>query len=96
MRGWLALIHRESRPRRQITAYQRLRRLFDFYAQFNVLQWDEAAVHRFERLRSEKVRIPTMDLKIACIALVHDAILLSRNLRDFQKVPDLRVEDWLN
>jgi tRNA(fMet)-specific endonuclease VapC len=95
MRGWLALIHREPKPRRQIASYERLRRLFEFYAEFEVLPWDEAAAAEFERLRSEKIRIPTMDLKIACIALVHDAVLLSRNLRDFRRVPGLRVEDWL-
>ena len=36
-----------------------------------------------------------MDLRIASIALTHDATLLSRNLRDFTKIPGLRVEDWL-
>jgi tRNA(fMet)-specific endonuclease VapC len=35
-----------------------------------------------------------MDLKIAAIALAHKATLLSRNLRDFSRVPDLKVEDW--
>src|SRR2546430_523586 len=93
MRGWLAVIHREPKPSRQIRSYQQLRRLFDYYAEIEVLPWDEAAADEFERLRSERIRIPTMDLKIACIALVRDATLLSRNLRDFQKVPDLRVED---
>jgi predicted nucleic acid-binding protein len=34
-------------------------------------------------------------LKIAATALVNDALLLSANLRDFQKVPNLRVENWL-
>jgi tRNA(fMet)-specific endonuclease VapC len=37
-----------------------------------------------------------MDLKIAAIALIHDALLLSANLRDFQQVPALRVADWSN
>jgi tRNA(fMet)-specific endonuclease VapC len=37
-----------------------------------------------------------MDLKIACIALAHEALLLSRNLVDFEKVPGLRVENWLD
>lgn len=35
-----------------------------------------------------------MDLKIAAITLAQDALLVSRNLRDFSRVPDLRVEDW--
>jgi tRNA(fMet)-specific endonuclease VapC len=37
-----------------------------------------------------------MDLKIAAINLVHDAILLTRNLVDFAKIPGLRVENWLD
>jgi tRNA(fMet)-specific endonuclease VapC len=36
-----------------------------------------------------------MDLKIAAICLAHDALLLTRNLVDFRRVPGLRVEDWL-
>jgi tRNA(fMet)-specific endonuclease VapC len=35
-----------------------------------------------------------MDLKIAAIALANDVTLLTRNLSDFGKVPDLRTEDW--
>jgi predicted nucleic acid-binding protein len=34
-------------------------------------------------------------LKIAAIAMAESALLLSANLRDFQKVPGLRVENWL-
>jgi tRNA(fMet)-specific endonuclease VapC len=37
-----------------------------------------------------------MDLKIAGIVLVHGGVLLSRNVRDFQQVPGLQVEDWLS
>ncbi len=35
-----------------------------------------------------------MDLRIASIALTTDSTLVSRNLRDFKKVPGLVVEDW--
>jgi tRNA(fMet)-specific endonuclease VapC len=37
-----------------------------------------------------------MDLKIAATALVHNALLLSANRRDFESVPGLRVENWLD
>lgn len=36
-----------------------------------------------------------MDLRIAAICLVHDALLLTRNTRDFA-FPGLRQENWLD
>jgi predicted nucleic acid-binding protein len=35
-----------------------------------------------------------MDLKIASIAISRKAILVSRNLKDFETVPNLVVNDW--
>jgi tRNA(fMet)-specific endonuclease VapC len=35
-----------------------------------------------------------MDLRIASIVLANSATLVSRNLRDYQKVPALQVADW--
>ena len=43
----------------------------------------------------ERIRIGTMDLKIASIALIKDALLLTANLREYSQVPDLRCENWL-
>ena len=59
-----------------------------------VLDYDARASIAFRELVSQKVRIGTMDFKIAAIALSHDALLITRNVRDFDKVPGLRVEDW--
>jgi tRNA(fMet)-specific endonuclease VapC len=95
LRGWLAAIHREHNPHRQIRAYKRLGQLFEFFGAWRVLPWDEAASGIFTQLKRQRLRIGTMDLKIASISLVHDARLLSSNLRDFRAVPGLRVDDWL-
>ena len=45
-------------------------------------------------LRRLKIRIGTMDLKIAASCLCDDALLLTRNTVDYSKVPGLRFEDW--
>ncbi len=42
----------------------------------------------------ERVRIGTMDLRIASIALARGFTVLTRNLVDFERVPGLAVEDW--
>ena len=35
-----------------------------------------------------------MDLRIAAITLENSGVLVTRNLRDFQRIPNLVVEDW--
>ena len=95
MRGWLAAIHRRQDVRLQVTCYSRLVDLVRFYANWRILPFDDHAAGEFQRLRRERVRIGSMDLKIASIALIQDAMLLSANLRDFEQVPGLRVEDWI-
>ena len=95
-RGWLAQIRRKRDPHEQIAAYQRLQRRIEFFAAWYVLPWDTAAADILQELRRQRLRIGTMDLKIASIVLAHNATLLSRNLRDFHQVPGLQVEDWLS
>lgn len=96
MRGWLAWINRSDDVRRQVPAYQELLRLFDFFARWHVVLFDEQAASQFQGLRAQRIRIGTMDLKIAAIALIHDALLLSANPRHFQQVPNLRIANWIN
>ena len=96
MRGWLAVIAKERTPARQVIGYRELIQLFAFYQEFEIVPFDEAAAQRFEELRSQRHRLGTMDLKIAAIALTQSATLLSANLRDFERVPALRVENWLD
>jgi tRNA(fMet)-specific endonuclease VapC len=96
MRGWLAWINRSDDVRRQVPGYQELLRLFGFFARWHVVPFDERAASEFYGLRAQRIRIGTMDLKIAAIALVHGALLLSANLRDFQQVPNLRIANWIN
>jgi tRNA(fMet)-specific endonuclease VapC len=59
------------------------------------LGWDEDSARIFDQLKASGVTIGTMDLRIASIALAYEATLLSRNLKDFQQVPGLKVENWL-
>ena len=96
LRGWLAEIHHLRDPHRQIIAYGRLQRQIEFFAAWNVLPWNGATANLFLAFRREGLRIGSMDLKIACIVLSHDATLLTRNTVDFGQVPELRFENWLD
>ncbi|MBM4088536.1 MAG: type II toxin-antitoxin system VapC family toxin [Planctomycetes bacterium] len=96
VRGWMAAIRRTQDPRRQINMYASLQRLFRFFATWNVLEWNDSAADAFESFKRAKIRIGTMDLKIASIALANQATLLTRNRNDYDRVPGLRTEDWLS
>lgn len=95
MRGWMAAVRRIHDPHRQVAAYAKLRQLFRFFATWNVLEWDDAAADHFQALRRAKIRVGTMDLRIASICLANHATLLTRNRKDFEDVPGLQIEDWL-
>ena len=94
MRGWLAFIAKAKTPEQQIHAYGKLHQALEAYRNTTVLGFDENAAKVFQDLKSQKIRIGTMDLKIASIAIANKAILVSRNLKDFEQVPDLSVQDW--
>jgi tRNA(fMet)-specific endonuclease VapC len=94
MRGWLSYLSRHRAVARQVEAYRRLNLLVKDFARRRVLDFDESAGQIFEQLSKSKVRLGTMDLKIAAISLTNEATLVSRNLRDYRRVPELTVEDW--
>lgn len=94
VRGWTARSSQAQTAEEQVFVYERLKRQLQSYCRTAVVDYDQRAAAEFERLRKLKVRIGTMDLKIAAIALANGATLLSRNTGDFGKVPGLIVEDW--
>ena len=93
-RGWLAYVARARTLGEQVEAYRRLRRHLDVYRTAKVLDFDEQAATQFQRLKQARLGVGTMDLRIAAIALIHDATVLTRNAVDFGKVPELQMEDW--
>ena len=95
MRGWLAGIRHARDIEDQVRPYDQLINLVRFFQAWDILRFDDGSAARFRNLRKQGVRIGTLDLKIASIALQHSAILLSANARDFDKVPGLQVENWL-
>jgi predicted nucleic acid-binding protein len=69
--------------------------LRDFLSDFVVLPLTDAIAERFARMRASLRRqgqpIPDMDLFIAATALEDDLILITRNVRHFERVPELRI-----
>jgi tRNA(fMet)-specific endonuclease VapC len=94
MRGWLQVIARYREPMQQMAYYDKLIEFVRFFNGWPILPFDESAVNVYQDLQRAKIRIPTTDLRIAASTLARNALLLSRNSLDFEKVPGLRFEDW--
>ena len=68
-------------------------------AEVRVQPFEEAAARVFAEIRvqleSQGQRLDDADLRIAAICVAHDLTLITGNVRHFERVPGLRVENWL-
>ena len=70
-----------------------------YLQEVRVIDFDSGCAERFGQLRGalrqQGISVPTTDLMIASVALLHDLTLVTHNRADYQNVPGLRVDDWL-
>lgn len=92
--GANAFIGRAKDRASVVRGYQMMEQTQIDFSRFRVLPFDEPAAIEFEIQRKQRIRIGTMDLRIASIAISHKLTLLTRNGVDFNQIPDLACEDW--
>jgi tRNA(fMet)-specific endonuclease VapC len=94
VRGPLNVLSRAKTPDEQVFAYQGLQQLGMDYRSIVIIPFSHAAALEHQRLRKAYPRLGNMDLKIAAISLMNNAILLTRNTSDFGQIMELSIEDW--
>jgi tRNA(fMet)-specific endonuclease VapC len=87
-------ISRTRNAQELVKGYDFMTRLVGNIKTIPVAPFDDAASILFEIFQSQGVKLSTMDLRIAAIASSRGLILLTRNYRDFVKVPGFTFEDW--
>jgi tRNA(fMet)-specific endonuclease VapC len=92
--GCHAYISRAHRASDVVRGYGMLTRILRDFAVAPGVPFDAAAAAVFDSLLAQQVRVATMDLRIASIVLPRGMVLVTRNVRDFRKVPGLPIEDW--
>jgi tRNA(fMet)-specific endonuclease VapC len=92
--GWYRRLRRATKPEELAKVYARLTAAVRSLSRLPILSFSEAAIRQCKALQASKLNVRKMDLCIAAIALEHQAIVVTRNVRDFERVPNLRVEDW--
>lgn len=77
-----------------VRGYNLLSEIIQGFSIAPIVPFDTEAAEIFKKLRTQKIRMAKMDLRIASITLSRNLILLTRNIRDFRQVPELITEDW--
>jgi len=69
-----------------------------FFVRFASLDFDDAAADEFGRVRAhlENAGMPIgpYDMQIAAIAILHDLILVTHNIKEFDRITWLKIDDW--
>jgi tRNA(fMet)-specific endonuclease VapC len=92
--GWYTYLRQATRPSDIETGYTRLIQAVADLATLPMLTFTVAAIAEYDRLKALKLNVGKNDLKIAAIALESGSVIVTRNVRDFGRVPGIAVEDW--
>lgn len=92
---WGELMYGANKSMRMLETAQGFEQLLDGFVS---LPFDDEAGLTYGRVRAHLERLGTPvghnDLQIAAIALVNDCVVVTRNEREFRRVPGLRVDTW--
>jgi tRNA(fMet)-specific endonuclease VapC len=92
--GCHTYINQARTPEALVRGYAMLATVLRTFAHVPVLSFDAASAAVYDALLTQRVRVRTMDLRIAAIALAQGVVVVTRNTRDFRQVPGLQSEDW--
>jgi tRNA(fMet)-specific endonuclease VapC len=97
LRGRLNVIRQAEASTARISiarAYDLFEQTIKDFQRLTILSYTSQADALYRDWREQRIRVSTHDLRIAAICISHAARLISRNRRDFERVPGLLVEFW--
>jgi tRNA(fMet)-specific endonuclease VapC len=92
--GWHARVRKARKPPEIADAFAGLAEAAAVFGSFSIIPFPVPAIRRFDALKKLKLNTGPNDLRIAAIALEAGATVVTRNVRDFRRVPGLVCEDW--
>ena len=96
--GWASRINSAKTLEELIFLYARLSKALILFKKVRILDFDDSASEQFRLLLQNNPQLNKKklqkDMRIASIALANNAIVVTRNHRDFSQVPGLTIVDW--
>ncbi|MCB1673453.1 MAG: type II toxin-antitoxin system VapC family toxin [Pseudomonadales bacterium] len=84
---------------KSVKVIENQQKLESFFIDIPSLAFDDHVFKTLAELRmdlfAKGTPIGPYDMQIAAIALIYDLTIVTHNLREFERVPNLRIEDWL-
>src|SRR5438128_2079354 len=96
LEGRFAAVVKAADGEQLLLAQERLGQSENHLRQVPILPINSVAAAQFDQLRQNKKlkKIGRRDMLIAAISLASRATLVTRNLKDFRRVPGLQIENW--
>jgi tRNA(fMet)-specific endonuclease VapC len=96
--GWAGRLNTAKTIEELVFLYERLSQTMVFFREISILNFDQEAVAKFKVLIQNNPQLNKhklqKDMRIAAIALANNAVVVTRNQRDFSLVPGLTLIDW--
>ena len=93
--GWHTAMRRPRVTQSQMEYFQsQYAEVIELMAGWEILPMTAASLARHAALMAARLNVKSPDLRIAAVALEEGGIVVTRNLRDFRRVPGLVCEDW--
>jgi tRNA(fMet)-specific endonuclease VapC len=92
--GWAKAISRAKTPDQLALGYSRLTGTLNEVRFWEIVSFTIGAISRYAALKKQKLNVRANDLRIASIALEMGATVVTRNRRDYGRIPGVVIEDW--
>jgi tRNA(fMet)-specific endonuclease VapC len=92
--GWYTVLRRAKTADDLERVYQEIADTVTFFSRIQIISFTKAAIARYEQLKAMKLNVSKTDLRIAAIVQETGSTLVTRNTRDFRRIPHLVFEDW--
>ena len=93
--GWNAFSAKKRNSDSLVRIYLESEKILRDFSLMQMLSFDSKAAVVFDDLNHQSLRVGSMDLRIASIAIANQMTLITKNSVDFERVPRLSIQDWL-
>ena len=87
--GWYDVLRKATTDERLALGYASLSQTVELLKSFRVLPFTRDAIARYRILSQQKLNVRRMDLRIAATVLEFEGTLITRNMVDFQRIPEI-------